>query len=495
MSALTDADAELLPLALRHNKGFHVATKWYLRGWEPLWYQYVFHQLTVPNTSFIAGIATGKTTGVAASYLMDCLSIPYFRALNTSVTAKQSELPFEMVTSWIEGNPRLEHLVDSISLRPYPQINFKNFSQWVFRTAGRDGRFIRGMEFDRINYDEAGLDVTGETPKVLRGRLRGVRPDGTKRMDRLDVTTSPTSSAWLKERFEKGWKENPTPDPDYMSLRVSTYENTRLTAHTIRLMEAEYSDDMIDVELKGFFPNYGSSTFPIGHLEACTDQSLNDAMEEALRPETGRPKAGYRIEEHPRYGITLFELPFNPAHMYVMAGDPGTDGPPRRNSPCVAVLDVTERPRRLAYFHWVDGRGSYGPFLSSYKYAISKYRPFLKGLDATGTQKAIDELAFENYGIAVDGINFARDKSAMINSLITDVAEHAMCWPVIKGLQRQMGSYCLANDHKIPQDIVMTLAMLSYLARHTPDQNEEEREVQRANYRNRAKRTNRGRRR
>jgi len=28
---------------------------------------------------------------------------PTFRALNTSVTAKQSELPFEMAMSWIEG--------------------------------------------------------------------------------------------------------------------------------------------------------------------------------------------------------------------------------------------------------------------------------------------------------------------------------------------------------------------------------------------------------
>jgi hypothetical protein len=34
----------------------------------------------------------------------------------------------------------------------------------------------------------------------------------------------------------------------------------------------------------------------------------------------------------------------------------------------------------------------------------------LRGMDTTGTQKAIDELAFENVGISVDGINFQRDK-------------------------------------------------------------------------------------
>ena len=83
MSVLTEADAQLLPAAMRANGGFHLACQWYLRGWAPLWYQYYFHQAAQPNVSFLAGIAVGKTTGVAASYMMDCLTTPYFRALNT----------------------------------------------------------------------------------------------------------------------------------------------------------------------------------------------------------------------------------------------------------------------------------------------------------------------------------------------------------------------------------------------------------------------------
>src|SRR5271157_4995349 len=103
MGLLTEADKTMLPLALRSNGGFHLACKWYLHDWEPLWYQYNFHQAQQMNTVFLAGIAAGKTTSVAASYLMDCLTTPYFRALNTSVTAKQAELPFEMVMGWVEG--------------------------------------------------------------------------------------------------------------------------------------------------------------------------------------------------------------------------------------------------------------------------------------------------------------------------------------------------------------------------------------------------------
>lgn len=488
MPILTEADRAMLPLALRSGKGFHIAAKWYF-NWEPLWYQYAFHQLEVPNVTFLAGIAAGKTTSVAASYMMDCITIPYFKALNTSVTAKQSELPFEMVQPWLENNTKVAHLVEDVILRPYPTIKFYNGSEWVFRTAGKDARFIRGHEFDRINYDEAGLDYAGETLKVLRGRLRGVRPNGTLRMCRMDITTSPTDAPWLIERFERGWKDSPAYDAlNYHSFRIATYDNTRLTKQSIELMEKEYSDDMIDVELRAMFPEYGMSMFPKSHIIACTDQSLNDAVELALRPEDGgKPKPGYKLEEHPRYGITKFELPADPKSIYVLGGDPGQDSPPHRNAPVVMVMDITKKPYKIVYFNWIEGKGSYTPFLQSFKYAIDKYMPVLRGIDITGTQKAIDELAFENMGITVDGISFNRDKEAMLNSLSLMITDHMVEMPVIKGLQRQLASYTRDMDNKIPQDIVMTMAELAFLARYVPETTPNEGRVQgtRNNYMNR----------
>lgn len=474
MSVLTHADKQLLPLAMRAAKGYNLACKWYFMDIEPQWYQYIFHQSTQLNFTFIAGIAVGKTLGVATSNMIDCLTLPYFRCLNTSVTAKQSELPFEMIQPWLENGTRLSHLVEDVVLRPYPTIKFINGSEYVFRTAGKDARFIRGMEFDRINYDEAGLDFPGETIKVLRGRLRGRRPNGELRMCRLDVTTSPTDAPWLHDRFDKGDKANPVADlQNFMSLRVSTYENKMLTPQSIKMMEAEYSDDMIDVELRGMFPDYGLSMFPKGHISACTDQSLNDALEMALRPEDGsKPKPGYKVEEHGRYGITHFELPVVPGNVYVMGGDPGTDSPPRRNSPVIIVLDITRKPFQLVYFDWPEGKGSYMPFLSSYKYAIEKYWPVLKGVDITGTQKAIDELAFENVGISIDGIAFNRDKEGMLNSLSLAITQHQIEWPVIKGLIRQLSSYSRETDKIAPQDIVMTLAECAFLSRFIQENDE-----------------------
>ena len=94
------------------------------------------------------------------------------------------------------------------------------------------------------------------------------------------------------------------------------------------------------------------------------------------------------------------------------------------------------------------------------------YRPVLKGMDTTGPQKAIDELAFENMGLSIDGINFQRDKDAMLNSLSMDVTNHNIKWPVIKGLIKQTSSYSKELElKKGDQDIVMMLAQGSFLAR------------------------------
>lgn len=489
---MTDADRRLLPAAMRKHGGFHLATRWYLRGWSPLPHQWAWHHIPVINTTLLGGIATGKTSIVAASNIIDCLTIPFFSALNTAITAKQAELPFDMFMTWYEGNDKLEHLVEKISLRPFPVIYFKNHSTYAFRTSGSDARFIRGSEYDRANFDEAGLDQRGEIPKVLRGRLRGERMDGynSKRMARLDASGSPTDAIWWQERFYRGLKGHETANLDlYRSLRITTWENTHLTPEQIAGMEAEYPPDMIDVELGGEFPEYGVSMFPSVHVNACTDQSLYDAAYVALNPEEGSPEKGYKLDEDPRHGLVHFELPVQAGRLYVMGGDPGTDGYPRRNSPVVIVADMTEKPYKIVFFSWGSGKGSYMPFLTTYKYAIQKYSPALKGIDATGTQKALDELAFENVGIETDKLNFNTDKSAMLNSLSLDISNHNWSWPPIVGLKKQMNIYTLEDDKRgIPQDIVMTLAELSFLARYLPAAPEEIVGTK-ANYRNRRSRT------
>jgi hypothetical protein len=247
-----------------------------------------------------------------------------------------------------------------------------------------------------------------------------------------------------------------------------------LVPSQVEAMKAEYPPDMIDVEMGGMFPDYGLSLFPMSHIAACSNQSLYDAAYLALNPESGKVEPGYRLDEDPRHGIILFEMPFIPGHKYVVAGDPGLGQYPQRNSAVVVCVDVTDRNNmKIVYFHWISGKGSYNPFLSSFKYAIDKYYPIFRGIDATGTQKGIDELAFGNHGIRTDQIKFNTDKPAALNMLIYDITNHRYQLPPIKGMIRQLSTYTLDNDKAgNPQDIVMALAEISLMVPYIQEDEE-----------------------
>jgi hypothetical protein len=129
--------------------------------------------------------------------------------------------------------------------------------------------------------------------------------------------------------------------------------------------------------------------------------------------------------------------------------------------------------------------------MQSYKYAVTKYRPFMRGIDATGPQKALDELGFQDFGLVLDNMNFGALKDAMLNALLVDVTSHTWTWPRIQGLIHQMSVYRKEDDKpskSIPQDILMTLAMISWLARSVPAAAVTE-GTPHANYRSRRQRT------
>jgi hypothetical protein len=225
-----------------------------------------------------------------------------------------------MAMEWIEENEHLQHHIDDVRLRPWPIIYFKNGSIYECRTSGTDARFIRGTEYDEIDFDEAALDYEGAIVNILRGRLRGTRPDGVSRIARLNVCTSPGDAPWLRERYDKGSKDNPEANRSkYLSFKLRTRDNIHLTEEQIQAMEAQYTDEMRAVEMDAEFPDYGLSFFPKSHLAACTDTTLNDTVYLALNPEDGtKPRRGYNLEEHPRHGVTKYEAPYIPDRRYIL---------------------------------------------------------------------------------------------------------------------------------------------------------------------------------
>jgi hypothetical protein len=109
--------------------------------------------------------------------------------------------------------------------------------------------------------------------------------------------------------------------------------------------------------------------------------------------------------------------------------------------------------------------------MQSYKYAVAKYRPVMRGIDATGPQKALDELGFQDFGLVLDNLNFGALKEGMLNSLLVDITSHTWTMPRLQGLIKQLSTYRREDDKpgkNLPQDLIMTMAQLSWLARGVP---------------------------
>lgn len=437
--------------------------------------QFAFSHAPQINVSMLGGVGSGKTLIAAKTELYLASLIPWFRILNTSITSGQAELAFNMVDPMVRDNKKFEPYLDDILLRPYPTIKFTNGSEITYRTAGYEARNIRGFEFDYINFDEAGYEPRKTTMQYLRGRLRGRRPDGTARMNRLSITTTPTDVPWLREMWNRGVPdEGDEYDPvNYCSIRVTTYDNTFLTPGQIEAIVAGYTDAMIEQEIMAQFPDYGDTEFSRASIEKCETIVMNDKMERAVRGPVHAdphwmPQPGWEVIEHPRLGIIKWQIAPTPGNRYIMSGDPGSSSPPQRNSGVVMCFDVTQEPYDMVYFEWVDGRGSILPFLRSYRNVMEAYEPVFCGMDTTGPQKSMEELAFSEHGINVDKINFQRDKDAMVNSLKWALSKGLLRFPIIKGLHNQLRAYKRDEDKKMQQDIVAAMMQIPYLIKFLP---------------------------
>lgn len=465
---LTSSDKEVLRAGVQD---VDALARWYW-GKELLPHQKAIHQAPQLDITMLGGAGSGKTVGVALSGLSWCTLVPGFKFLNVSISSYQAGLPFNYLRAVLDTSPRYHKFVKDVKSKPYPLIELWHGSVMEFMTVGYEAENLRGYEGCWINFDEAGYETKELTMAVLRTRLRGTRPDGSRRLGRLSVTTTPTDVPWLKQRYLAGVPGSDNYDPKHFySLRVRTRDNTTLSLEQIEAQERALPDELRRVELDAEFPENPESEFTTSQIEAVTDRRLNARLESLV--DSAPPIPGAALLEVPGVGIVLYEMPYEMGHQYVMAGDPGSGDPPKRNAGVLMCFDVTVQPHEMVYFRWVYGGGSILPFVAGYRYVLDKYHPFLRGLDATGPQKGIDELAFQQHGIAVDSLNLQREKMGMLNSLKYYMTRLAFLMPFIKGLFTQLQGYRLPDD-KIAQDTVSCLSQITFLLPHVSGDTEAE---------------------
>ena len=99
-------------------------------------------------------------------------------------------------------------------------------------------------------------------------------------------------------------------------------------------------------------------------------------------------------------------------------------------------------------------------FVNEYERMVKLYRAQARNaFDSTGVSKGFDELVFMTMNLSAEGMNMAGNgKYLALNAAKLLLQKHLMRFPYIPHMVNQLTNYKLP-DEKIPQDIVMTLAM------------------------------------
>lgn len=468
--ALTKADADILKASLEDPNIF---LQYYFDvTLQP--HQKVFALARQNSLLMLGGRGSGKTYGFILKYLWLATIMPDLRVLWGSYSADQAAIPFHDVAyPLIMASERFQKFLPegekSLKKKPYPQIQIKvpgtrlPVSTVTFKTVGVGANTKRGFTLDIIHYDEAGLQYDAKAITTLRPAMRGRRWNGEPRIAQLAVSTTPTSAEWLRDWWERATnRDYPDYDPQrYFALKVASSANKTLTEEQLEAFHQDMTPEEKQVEIQADFPEYTGTDFSPAMVDTCEDRTLNQELMDMIEART----PGADTMSFDKIGMVKFVMPVIDGHQYIMSGDPGTGNPPYRNSPCIMVWDVTAKPYTLVYFDWVFGGGSYKPFFNKFQWALSYYKPIFSCFDSTGTQKAMQELYFEDRGLFVEGLNMQGEKSGMLNAAKILMQRGDLRFPYIRGFRLQLLNYKQEEDKKQNQDLVMTLAMAAWKMR------------------------------
>jgi len=445
------------------------------RGFVLLKWALEFYRAEQKEKTVIGLTGTGKTLNVGAMALFMAAAYPYFKFVNLAPTARQSALMFKAIREFVDNTeyrdvfikPGKQGIIES----PHPQIRLNNESTLTFFNVEKDASNIQGEWGDWFNRDEAGLlngyDETGmpifnSIGVGIATRMRGERPDGKLRLGWNTVISMAYDCDPLWDRYEKAQVEPET----YWSRLVLHSDNYYLTKENIDSIIRNTPPGLEGMWLRGERPPMMGAEFNPSILQGLYSV---EQMEEAKSHVDEIDTEKRSIVQDSRFGVVIYEEPYDQGKLYLMAGDPGQDAPPNRNAPTIMVWDVTDFPHKkakLAAFWWGFANGSIMPFVEKFAELMRKYRvpEHFRGFDSTATQKYMTELVWmsENESVIPMGFDGGK-KYQYLNATKFLLSKGKLQIPAgISGIEQQIKRYRLP-DHKIPQDIVAVLGMCCQL--------------------------------
>jgi hypothetical protein len=423
-----------------------------------------------PEKLIIGQPGVGKTQQVGIAALCMAAIWPNFRFLGVAPQVYQSKLMLTEIESIWKDTPYREAFVlpgtKGFKKTPQAKITLTNGSTLEFMNLEKDSaKNIQSWSGDWINIDEAGLlndiDLEGrhQLEAIMVGvatRLRGTDfQTGRARLGWLTMITMAYPNDYIWQRYDAAAS---LPEHHY-ATKVFRISNPYLTKENDRIFEQNIPPGA---------EKMWKQLEPMGALGAeFSSQMIQGLFSEDLMAQAkDMPDT---IISHGGVGIYHFEMAYQEGHRYVLAGDPGINDPPSRNSPCILVFDVTNFPRRaatLAAFWWGFPGGMYSPFIAKFKEYQIKYKTAHQycGYDSTSSQKMLAELAWMSDDMKVLGLSFAvGGKTEYLTAAKLLLSKKLIRVPAgIKWFENQMKSYKLP-DHKIAQDIVATFTMAARL--------------------------------
>ena len=421
-----------------------------------------------PINTLVPGNRWGKSTIIAEKHIWKCVfkhglnvktqaewKAAEYETISVAMSADQAAIVFKEAKKLLADSP-LKVLVKAMRSTPFPHIIFANGAVFHCRSAHDDGKYIDGHAYRYLSIDEAGW-----IPKLkqLMTNVIVMRLAGGGEIDLIGTPKGYNDLYFYYERGQRGTS-------GYYSQRGSIYDNPYLPREDIEMRDRllQSADPKIRRQvLEGEFVDFSGLAF------------TRDQRDNAFDPDL--PQYSDYIE----------------GHKYIVAFDLG-----RQTDFTVGiVLDVTKRPWTMVHYTRLN-KVAWEEIYATIDRVTKLYHCKTARIDATGPQGDVIEEEMTKRGIKVDpfktstraakldiinGLQSALDENRQVvgeSETIDDngvVIRHPVLeepnegnWgllrlPCISQLMDEMGIYSL-DDKNIPfTDSVMSLALVTDLAR------------------------------
>ena len=181
-----------------------------------------------------------------------------YRAAVVSITQDQANIVFNHAVRLVRSSPRIDALVQSVELSPYPRLTFGNGATIESRTAQNRGEYLLGNDYDLVIFDEVAFEPFPEyvVEEVIMMRL-------ADREGSLDLVSTPNGKNWFYRRA----REIIEGKRDGCFQSGDSRENTHISSEFLEERVRYFTDARLKQNIMGQFVDSGGEILPGAYID------------------------------------------------------------------------------------------------------------------------------------------------------------------------------------------------------------------------------------